>query len=50
MFPSRAKGLGRRELVQDLETGVRLEHSGGPSINTRILSKGKQEGWSQRKI
>lgn len=50
MLPSMAKGLGRRDLVQDLETGVRLEYSGGPNINTRILSKGRQEGWSQREI
>ena len=42
-MPSMAKGLGRRDLVQDLETGVRLEYSGGPNINTRILSKGRQE-------
>ena len=38
------KGLGRRDLVQDLETGVRLEYSGGPNINTRILqSEEKRE-------
>ena len=41
MLPSMAKGLGRRDLVQDLETGVRLEYSGGPNINTRILTVGE---------
>ena len=40
-----AKGLGRHDLVQDLETGVRLECSGEPSINTRVFSTGRQEGW-----
>lgn len=48
MFPSMAKGLGRHDLVQDLETGVRLECSGGPSINKRVFSTGRQEGWSER--
>lgn len=42
------KGLGHCDLVQDLETGVRLDYSGGPNINTWILSKGRQGGWRQR--
>lgn len=43
-----AKGLGHCDLVQDLETGVRLDYSGGPTINTWILSKGRQGDWGQR--